>query len=110
MKEIVPDVLTWSRPSERHGYDFNSYLVRHPDGNLCIDPVEPSDAVLEQIAGMGATRILLTNRNHTRAANLLRSRLAARTAIHRRTSTTRAAREPKSTTASRWASASARCR
>src|SRR5512132_3855136 len=82
MNEIVPDVLTWSRLSERHGYDFNGHLVRHPQGNLCIDPVEPSEAVLDQIAGIGATRILLTNRNHTRAANLLRSRLGARTAIH----------------------------
>ena len=82
MNEIVPDVLTWSRRSERHGYDFNSHLVRHPQGNLCIDPVEPSEAVLDQIAGLGATRILLTNRNHTRAANLFRARLGARTAIH----------------------------
>jgi glyoxylase-like metal-dependent hydrolase (beta-lactamase superfamily II) len=82
MDEIVPDVLTWSRPSERHDYAFNSYLLRHPEGNLCIDPVEPSEAVLDRIAGIGATRILLTNRNHTRAANLLRSRLGARTAIH----------------------------
>jgi glyoxylase-like metal-dependent hydrolase (beta-lactamase superfamily II) len=82
MNEIVPGVLTWSRLSERHGYDFNSYLVRHPEGNLCIDPVEPSEAVLDQIAGIGVARILLTNRNHTRAANLFRSRLGARTAIH----------------------------
>jgi glyoxylase-like metal-dependent hydrolase (beta-lactamase superfamily II) len=57
-------------------------LSASPEGNLCIDPVEPSEAVLEQIAGIGATRILLTNRNHTRAANLLRSRIGARTAIH----------------------------
>ena len=63
MNEIVPDVLTWSRRSERHGYDFNSHLVRHPQGNLCIDPVEPSEAVLDEIAGLGATRVLLTNRN-----------------------------------------------
>jgi glyoxylase-like metal-dependent hydrolase (beta-lactamase superfamily II) len=82
MNEIVPDVLTWSRPSERHGYDFNRYLVRHPQGNLCVDPVEPSEAVLNQIAAIGATRILLTNRNHTRAANLFCSRVGARTAIH----------------------------
>jgi glyoxylase-like metal-dependent hydrolase (beta-lactamase superfamily II) len=82
MNEIAPEVLTWSRLSERHGYNFNSYLVRHPEGNLCIDPVEPSEAVLDQMAGIGATRILLTNRNHTRGANMLRSRLGARTAIH----------------------------
>jgi glyoxylase-like metal-dependent hydrolase (beta-lactamase superfamily II) len=82
MQEIVPDVLTWSRLSERHGYDFNGHLVRHPEGNLCIDPVEPSAAELDQLAGIGATRIVLTNRNHTRATNVLRARLVARTAIH----------------------------
>jgi glyoxylase-like metal-dependent hydrolase (beta-lactamase superfamily II) len=82
MREIVPDVLTWSRPSERHGYDFNGHLLRHPEGNLCIDPVEPSEAVLDQLAVIGATRVLLTNRNHTRAANLFRARLGARAAIH----------------------------
>ena len=83
MQEIVPDVLVWSRFSERHGYDFNSHLVvRHPDGNLCIDPVEPGDGTLDELAKIGATRVLLTNRNHSRSANLLRTRLGARTAIH----------------------------
>jgi glyoxylase-like metal-dependent hydrolase (beta-lactamase superfamily II) len=82
MQEIVPDVLTWSRLSERHGYDFNGHLVRHPESNLCVDPVEPSEADLDRLAGIGATRVLLTNRNHTRAVNLLRARLGARTAIH----------------------------
>jgi glyoxylase-like metal-dependent hydrolase (beta-lactamase superfamily II) len=82
MREIVPGVLTWSRLSERHGYDFNGHLVRRPGGNLCIDPVEPDQDDLDQLAHQGATRILLTNRNHTRAANVLRARLGARTAIH----------------------------
>lgn len=82
MHEIVPDVLTWSRPSERHGYDFNGHLLCDPAGNLCIDPVEPEETVLDRLAVIGATRVLLTNRNHTRAANLFRARLGARTAIH----------------------------
>jgi glyoxylase-like metal-dependent hydrolase (beta-lactamase superfamily II) len=82
MREIVPDVLRWSRPSERHGYDFNGHLLRHPEGNVCVDPVDPGEAVLDQLAVIGATRVLLTNRNHTRAANLFRARLGARTAIH----------------------------
>lgn len=82
MKEIVADVMTWSALSERHGYDFNGHLVRCPGGNLCIDPVEPGGAVLDELASMGAKQILLTNRNHTRAANLLRTQLGARTAIH----------------------------
>jgi glyoxylase-like metal-dependent hydrolase (beta-lactamase superfamily II) len=82
MREIDPDVLTWSRPSERHGYDFNGHLIRRPEGNLCIDPVEPDEADLARLAAIGATRVLLTNRNHTRAGNLFRARLGARTAIH----------------------------
>lgn len=81
MQEIVPDVFTWSRLSERHGYTFNGHLVRQPGGNLCIDPVEPDEAELDHLLRLGALRILLTNRNHTRAAGMLRSRLGARTAI-----------------------------
>jgi Zn-dependent hydrolases, including glyoxylases len=82
MKEIIADVLTWSVLSERHGYDFNGHLLCHPEGNLCIDPVEPSDADLDRIADLGVDRILLTNRNHTRACNRLGERLRAPTLIH----------------------------
>lgn len=82
MREILTDILTWSRFSEPHGCDFNGHLVRHADGNLCIDPVEPDKDVVEEIGRHGLARILLTNRNHSRAANLLRERTGARVAIH----------------------------
>ncbi|MFQ5682547.1 MAG: hypothetical protein ACE5HC_04665 [Candidatus Binatia bacterium] len=82
MKEIVKDIFTWPWFSEPHGYNFNGYLVCDPGGNLCIDPVEPGEEVLEEIASYGVARILLTNRNHSRAANLVRSKTGARTAIH----------------------------
>jgi glyoxylase-like metal-dependent hydrolase (beta-lactamase superfamily II) len=82
MREIVPGVLTWPWYSERFQYDFNGYLVRHPDGNLCIDPVEMADEVLDRIAREGASRILLTNRNHFRAAARVRERTGARVAVH----------------------------
>jgi glyoxylase-like metal-dependent hydrolase (beta-lactamase superfamily II) len=82
MQEILTDIFTWTWFSEPHGYDFNGYLVRHEGGNLCIDPVPPSDECLAEIARVGAAKILLTNRNHSRAANVVRSRTGAKTFIH----------------------------
>jgi hypothetical protein len=88
MNEIVADVFTWAWFSEPHGYDFNGHLFRRTEGNLCIDPVPPTDACLAEIARMNAVNILLTNRNHSRAANLMRARTGARTLIHPDASTT----------------------
>ncbi len=82
MREVIEGVFTWSWFSEPHGYDFNGHLIRHPGGNLCIDPVEPGEAVLDAIAGLGVATILLTNRNHSRAANAVRLRCGAKTVIH----------------------------
>ena len=82
MNEIVADVFTWTWFSEPHGYDFNGHLLRHAQGNLCIDPVQPTDACLAEIARMGAMKILFTNRNHSRAANLVRERTGAKTLTH----------------------------
>jgi glyoxylase-like metal-dependent hydrolase (beta-lactamase superfamily II) len=82
MREFLPGVLVWSRLSEPHGYDFNGTLVLHEEGNLCIDPVEPGEEVLDRLAKEGVARVLITNRNHTRAANRLRERTGARVCIH----------------------------
>jgi glyoxylase-like metal-dependent hydrolase (beta-lactamase superfamily II) len=82
MREILPDIWTWSWLSPPHGYHFNGYLVQVADGNLCIDPAEPTPEELTEIVHRGVRRILLTNRNHVRDANRLRSRTGARTAIH----------------------------
>lgn len=82
MKEILKDIFTWPWFSEPHGYNFNGYFVCHAGGNLCIDPVEPAEEALEEIARRGVAGIILTNRNHSRAANQVRARTGARTAIH----------------------------
>ena len=82
MREILKDIFTWPWFSEPHGYNFNGHLIRHPEGNLCIDPVEPGEAELDEIASLGVARILLTNRNHSRASNKLRERTGARMSIH----------------------------
>jgi hypothetical protein len=73
MHEILPGIFTWTWYSEPHGYDFNGHLVRVPEGNLCIDPVPPGDACLDEIARLGVAKILVTNRNHSRAANAVRA-------------------------------------
>ena len=53
MREIVPGILTWPWFSARFGYDFNGFLVRRPDGNLVIDPVDPTDDELATLAAEG---------------------------------------------------------
>jgi glyoxylase-like metal-dependent hydrolase (beta-lactamase superfamily II) len=82
LREILPDVFTWPWFSARHGYHFNGYLFLHPSGNIAVDPVEMSDAVLDELGGIGVARIVVTNRNHTRQSHRLRSRTGARVAIH----------------------------
>ena len=82
METIATDIRTWSWFSTPHGYNFNGLLISHPQGNICIDPVEASAADLEEIVRARPTRVLLTNRNHVRAANQLRERTGARVAIH----------------------------
>ena len=81
MQAILPDIFTWSWFSEPHGYNFNGYLIRHPDGNLCIDPVLPGEDLAE-IERLGVAKILLTNRNHSRASNAIRERTGAPIFIH----------------------------
>ena len=82
MREILTDIFTWPWFSEPHGYNFNGHFIRHSDGNLCIDPVAPSEEDLEELGRQGVASIVITNRNHGRAANTIRARTGARTAIH----------------------------
>ena len=44
MREILNEIFTWPWFSEPHGYNFNGHLIRHGEGNLCIDPVEPASS------------------------------------------------------------------
>ena len=82
MREIVRDILTWSWISEPHSYDFNGYLIRDTDGNICVDPVAPTEDDIDAIAQEGVAHIILTNRNHSRASNRVRARTGAQTVIH----------------------------
>jgi glyoxylase-like metal-dependent hydrolase (beta-lactamase superfamily II) len=82
LREVLPGIHGWSVRSEPHGYDFNGWLVEDAAGNLCIDPVDPGRDGLDRLAELGVARILLTNRNHARAATLVKERTGASIAIH----------------------------
>src|SRR5512139_3101718 len=56
MREILPDVWTWSWLSPPHGYHFNGYLLCLAGGNLCIDPAEASPEDVTEIARLGGAR------------------------------------------------------
>jgi glyoxylase-like metal-dependent hydrolase (beta-lactamase superfamily II) len=82
MREIVSDILTWPWFSEPPGYNFNGHRVRDPGGNICIDPVEPTEEDLDALVREGVAWIVLTNRNHSRAANRVRASTGTRAVIH----------------------------
>src|SRR6266851_7656076 len=59
METILGDILTWSWFSEPHGYNFNGLLIPQAAGNICVDPVEPGDEVLSELARRGVGQIIL---------------------------------------------------
>jgi glyoxylase-like metal-dependent hydrolase (beta-lactamase superfamily II) len=82
MTRIMDDVYTWDWFSERHGYDFHGTWIASAGGNLAIDPVDGPDDVLGRFVEYKVDRILLTNRNHFRAAEKLRLLCGARVSVH----------------------------
>lgn len=82
MQTITDGLTTWDWFSERSGYDFHGTWLRYGSWNLVIDPVEPSDELLRQLVESRLERILLTNRNHFRAAARVKAATGARVAVH----------------------------
>jgi len=68
----------WSRWQADRGLDFNSWLVEGPGGAFIVDPLEPSDAnVLERVRAANISAIVVTNRDHERAAAMFARELNA---------------------------------
>jgi glyoxylase-like metal-dependent hydrolase (beta-lactamase superfamily II) len=78
MKDVAPDIRTWPLWAERVGYFFYGTMVA-AEGGLIIDPVDPTPDVL---AALNAKTIVLTNRNHFRAAALVKEKTGARVLVH----------------------------
>jgi glyoxylase-like metal-dependent hydrolase (beta-lactamase superfamily II) len=83
MKEILPGVFTWSRFSEEKQYDFNGWYVASGAVRTVVDPPPCSEEVLAEIERRGGPgAIVLTNRDHTRAADVFAARFRAPILIH----------------------------
>jgi hypothetical protein len=83
VREIVPDIQTWSVFQPDKDYAFNGFAIATEDGTVLIDPPEPSEEgwgaidMLEPFAGLW-----VTNRNHSRAAAAFRERYGLRVSVH----------------------------
>lgn len=73
-----PDLFTWSCFDESRDIDFNSVAWIRPDGNVLIDPLPLSDhdrAHLQRLGG--AALVIVTNGDHTRAAEAIAKEFGA---------------------------------
>ncbi len=78
---VVPGIAMWSVWQPERNFYFNSFFVETPDGNLAIDPLALSEADAEEIASRaGVAWIVITNRDHERAARPLAERFGAKLA------------------------------
>ena len=73
-----PDLFSWSSFDESRDIDFNSVAWIRPDGNVLIDPLPLSDhdrAHLQRLGG--AAVVIVTNGDHTRAAEAIAQEFGA---------------------------------
>ncbi|MCO5167552.1 MAG: hypothetical protein M9894_14490 [Planctomycetes bacterium] len=83
MKELLDGVWTWSVFDEARQVDFNGHLVDTGAGRALVDPVPwtPEDeAALERLGP--PTEVILTNKDHRRAAARARERFGAAVLVH----------------------------
>jgi len=83
MREIVPDVQTWSVQPPDKDYPFNGYAVATEDGTVLIDPPEPAEegwSAIDMLAPFAG--LWITNRNHSRAAATFRERYGLKVSAH----------------------------
>ncbi len=76
-----PDLYTWSQFDADRNVDFHSVLWVRPEGNLVVDPLPLGEHDEKHLRALGgAAWIVITNSDHTRAAEALRAKTAARVA------------------------------
>ena len=79
MREILPGIFTWGSTYADRPWDLNGYAIRLDGCTVLVDPPAPGEDdwpgfdVLKPI-----TKIVLTNRDHVRDAELFQTRYGAR--------------------------------
>jgi uncharacterized cupin superfamily protein len=80
-RTTIDGIAMWSRWQSDRNVNFNSYFIRGEDGNLLVDPLPLDDPDAQEIAALGGARwIVITNRDHERAAREAVDRFGAKVA------------------------------
>ena len=79
IKEVLPNIFSWSIYSEEKNLDFNGYFLVHNNESIIIDPPELTEDEEKELLSLininpssPLKAILLTNIHHERASNLLK--------------------------------------
>lgn len=71
---MLPGIRTWSRWQPDRSMYFNAWLVETEAGHLAVDPLEPDADDLAQMDASPMHAVVVTNRDHERAAALVAER------------------------------------
>lgn len=83
MKEIAPQIFTWSWLSPKHGYTFNGFVFKSREGLIVIDPPILESADRSELEAMGKPKhIILTNKDHVRKTSEMKEMYGAKVYIH----------------------------
>jgi uncharacterized cupin superfamily protein len=78
---VVPGIFMWSVWQPDRNFYFNSYFIKGGEGNLAVDPLAGDDALFARIDELGGIDwIVVTNRDHERAAHAFAERFGAKIA------------------------------
>ena len=78
---IIPGFSIWSQWQRERDVFFNSHFIETPSGNLLVDPLTVDEATALEIEKRGGVAwIVVTNRDHERAAGEVAERFRAKIA------------------------------